>query len=126
MKKICPHCHYPNYQEAIFCISCQEEIREVEPTKSNVNTRNESESNYNQNSLVGSRYVAAIPEDITTLKWIFILIGLAIPIFNIIVIASILILTDNETLRNFAKASIIMMILSFTLYFSIVLSEFIR
>ena len=64
-----------------------------------------------------------MPEEISILKWLCILIGLAIPFLNIIMIISILIVSDNETVKNFAKANIIMIILGVIISFMIFLSK---
>ena len=107
MKKNCPNCRYPNYEEATFCMSCQEEISQVEL---NQYPLNDTPYYTGIKPMESSRYVACIPEEISILKWICILIGLAIPLLNIIMIISILMVSDNETLKNFAKANIIMVI----------------
>lgn len=120
MKKICPYFRYPNYEEAAFCISCQEEISQVEL---NQYPPNDTPYYTGIKPMGSSRYVPCIPEEISILKWICILIGLAIPLLNIIMIISILIVSDNETLKNFAKANIIMVISGIIISFMIFLSK---
>ena len=114
MKRICPYCHYPNYEEATFCVSCQEGINHVEPTQY---VSNQTLYNPIKNPIETSRYVGYIPEEITILNWVLILIGLAIPVVNFIVIGSVLIASDNETLKNFVKANIIVILISIITYF---------
>lgn len=120
MKKICPYCQYPNYETATFCISCQEEISHIEP---NEYSSNQTPYYTGIKPIETSRYVACMPEEVSILKWLCILIGLAIPFLNIIMIISILIVSDNETVKNFAKANIIMVILGIIISFMIFLSK---
>lgn len=47
--------------------------------------------------------------------WIVILIGLAIPLLNIIVMIGLAFSSDNETINNYGKALLILLGISFSL-----------
>ena len=54
-------------------------------------------------------------DEISIGMWVGVLILMAIPYLNIVVILAIAFAGDNETLKNFGKAMLIIQILSFLL-----------
>lgn len=70
------------------------------------NIKNSSSDNINYSYT--KDYTRMKSEDVSILSWIGILIALAIPFINLIAIFIIAFAPENETLKNFGKASLIL------------------
>lgn len=110
MKKICPKCNYSNNQDAIYCVNCQGDLHTVRPIESEISYT------YNTSNMTNSTsYSSVLDDDISTGTWVGVLIGIGIPIINIIVLIVILATSQNRTLKNFAIAQFILIGIVFVL-----------
>ncbi|MBU3810225.1 MAG: zinc ribbon domain-containing protein [Candidatus Niameybacter stercoravium] len=116
MKKVCPHCNYPNNEDAFYCSSCQADISHIQPIEG-AQTYTYSSNRESKNS----SYMSYIADDVSIGGWIGISIGLAIPVVNIIVLIAIIASAKNQTLKNYAIAQVILcgvaLVLAFLLAF---------
>lgn len=110
MRKICPKCNYSNNQDAMYCVNCQENISLVRSAESNT-----SYTYNNSNMMNPTRYSSVLEDDISTGTWVGILIGIGIPIVNIIVLIVILATSQNRSLKNFAIAQFSLMAIIFSI-----------
>jgi len=97
-RKICDKCGEINNGSAKYCLSCNASLNGAAISEDVTSTTLKSKSTWSDRIHSG--------EDVTYGTWIMILIGLGIPVINIIVIIGLAIQQDNETLSNFGKASL--------------------
>lgn len=119
MKRICPNCRYPNDEGALYCSSCQDDISSVlqtEPGRPNYTSPNSSGVPMSPiNASSSSTYVSAPDNTISIGTWLAILFGLSIPIVSFIMIIYMWTSSDSETLKSFAKAHLIVMLIGLVL-----------
>lgn len=106
--KVCPKCNEINSGSAMYCVGCQASLNNVEPNREDdkpINRQNQTKTTvYYDNS------------DVVSIgQWIMILIVLAIPFVNIIMVFVFAFGWDNETINNFGKATLIMMLIGVVL-----------
>lgn len=119
MKRVCPNCHYPNDAGALYCASCQDDISSVLPTEQGrpaYTSPNSSGMPMSPiNASPNSAYASAPDNSISIGAWLGILIGLSIPIVGFIILIYMWISSDNETLKSFAKAQFIVILIAFVI-----------
>ena len=118
MIKVCPKCGYQNDEDAIYCLQCLEDLKNVLPGEE-VKINFTEFTGYNTNNMSPLGYSLQYEhynDDISIGAWIGISIALGIPIINIIVLIWILTSSStNRTLKNYAIAQFILMCIGIVL-----------
>ncbi|GMQ62951.1 hypothetical protein [Vallitalea maricola] len=105
--KICENCGEFNSSSAVYCYNCNSSLRDVKKKEDAIEPIKFSGKS------VGYNY----SEDVTLGEWIIILILLAIPIVNIIVLVLLAFVWNNTSINNFGKASLILGIIGIVIFF---------
>ena len=118
MIKVCPKCGYQNDEDAIYCLQCLEDLKNVLPGEE-VKINSTEFTGYNTNNMSPLGYSLQYEhynDDVSISAWIGISIALGIPIINIIVLIWILTSSStNRTLKNYAIAQFILMCIGIVL-----------
>ncbi|MCT4597650.1 MAG: zinc finger Ran-binding domain-containing protein [Vallitalea sp.] len=106
--KVCPKCNEINSGSAMYCVGCQASL-------SNVQANREDDTVIDRQNQT-NRTVYYDNSDVVSIgQWIIIFILLAIPFVNIIMVFVYAFGWDNETINNFGKATLIMILIGIVL-----------
>lgn len=105
--KICKNCGEINSSSAIYCAICNSSLKDVK----------KKEDTINSTSSIGNSVVYNDAEDVTLGEWIIILLLLAIPVVNIIVVVVLAFAWNNTSINNFGKATLILGLIGIIIIF---------
>lgn len=105
-KKICKICGEINSSNSVYCANCQTSLNDAK--------KKEDTQKFVNYGTIDSKYIGN-PSVVRTFEWLIILIILAIPIVNIIMLIVIAFTWQNDNIKNFGRATLILSVAGFVL-----------
>lgn len=107
MNKICKYCGEINSSSAMTCTNCQKTLTDAEIRDEGKSKTGNHESLIGNNSTYKGISYKGYDDVVSIGSWIGIILILAIPIVDIIALFVMAFGSNNDNIKNFAKASLI-------------------